>query len=254
MLNACRHLHGDEGQEYATIKNGWAAVGVGEPASDFEIVERETSPYLYIPDIDAAGISSVIHVPEDGLVKDVSVAVLIQHTYIGDLRVTLVSPSGETAVLHDRDGGSQNDIVETYDLGSTPGLQTFVGDRIAGDWALEVTDHARWDTGQLISWGMRIAVEDATEQTLSEEVSPGLAIPDDDPAGIESVIPIEPSGSILNLSVELDIDHTWIGDLHAVLQALVGEEVQGSWRLKISDHAGADLGTLNRWGLEIVYR
>jgi bacillolysin len=49
-LNACRQLYGDKGKEYAAIKNAWAAVGVGEPADQFAIIDKEISPSLAIPD------------------------------------------------------------------------------------------------------------------------------------------------------------------------------------------------------------
>jgi len=32
LLNACRQLFGDQGEEYAEIKNAWASVGIGEPS------------------------------------------------------------------------------------------------------------------------------------------------------------------------------------------------------------------------------
>ena len=37
----------------------------------------------------------------------------IRHTYIGDLRVTLIAPSGRNVLLHDREGGSAKWRVES---------------------------------------------------------------------------------------------------------------------------------------------
>ena len=38
----------------------------------------------------------------------------------------------------------------------------------------------------------------------------------------------------------------------AALQSLVGQNIQGTWRLRVADHAGRDIGKLNRWALEIT--
>ncbi len=71
LLNACRQLYGDDGIEYASIKNAWAAVGVGEPSEEFIIAREEASPYLAIPDNQLAGVESSLRVAEQGLLKDI---------------------------------------------------------------------------------------------------------------------------------------------------------------------------------------
>ncbi|MDX1436516.1 MAG: proprotein convertase P-domain-containing protein, partial [Anaerolineales bacterium] len=43
--------------------------------------------------------------------------------------------------------------------------------------------------------------------------APGLAIPDDNPAGVADVITIQTSGEILDLDVYFDVSHTYVGDL-----------------------------------------
>jgi len=37
------------------------------------------------------------------------------------------------------------------------------------------------------------------------------------------------------------------------LDAFIGEETDGFWILKVSDHAGADTGTLNEWCVRLAY-
>jgi subtilisin-like proprotein convertase family protein/environmental stress-induced protein Ves len=44
-------------------------------------------------------------------------------------------------------------------------------------------------------------------------VAPGLSIPDNNPAGINSDIVSSESGAIASLEMSLDITHTWVGDL-----------------------------------------
>ena len=60
-------------------------------------------------------------------------AVEITHTYIGDLQVSLVSPSGTSVILHNRNGASQNDLLATFDANSTPELHVFTGEAVNGD-------------------------------------------------------------------------------------------------------------------------
>ncbi|MFZ5635758.1 MAG: M20/M25/M40 family metallo-hydrolase [Pseudomonadota bacterium] len=77
----------------------------------------------------------------------VPVAVNIVHTYIGDLKVDLVAPDGSVYVLHNRSGGSADNIVTTY----TVNLST---EALNGTWNLRVNDNASADTGYINSWSI----------------------------------------------------------------------------------------------------
>lgn len=75
------------------------------------------------------------------------VAVSIVHTYIGDLKVDLVAPDGSVYVLHNRTGGSADNINSTYTVNvSTEALN--------GTWKLRVNDNATQDTGYIDSWSI----------------------------------------------------------------------------------------------------
>jgi hypothetical protein len=74
-----------------------------------------------------------------------TVQVQIAHTFIGDLVVTLVAPDGSTYVLHNRTGGSTDDIDQTY----TVNLSSEPAD---GTWRLRVRDAAPADVGRIDSW------------------------------------------------------------------------------------------------------
>jgi serine protease len=75
------------------------------------------------------------------------VAVNIVHTYVGDLKVDLVAPDGSVYVLHNRSGGSADNINQTYtvNLSSEP---------LNGTWKLRVNDNANQDTGYINSWSV----------------------------------------------------------------------------------------------------
>jgi len=56
-----------------------------------------------------------------------------------------------------------------------------------------------------------IVIEPCTNVTLCD--NPNLAIPDDDPTGVSSTYTVGPSGTITDLDIEVDITHTYVGDL-----------------------------------------
>ena len=115
-----------------------------------------STPQLAIPDNDAQGVSSEIQIQQEGVVKNVAVEVDISHTYIGDLRIDLVSPAGQFVRLHDNAGGPANDIKKVYDSTSTPDLSDLVGESTQGNWQLRVRDLAAFDVGTLHSWSITL--------------------------------------------------------------------------------------------------
>jgi M6 family metalloprotease-like protein len=119
-------------------------------------VDGEATPRLAIPDNDPRGVSSAITLSAPGTVREMRVGVDISHTYIGDLRVELVSPMGRQAVLHGRLGGSQDDLRMTYDTTPPSALTVMVGQPVRGDWLLRVTDLARRDVGTLNRWSLAV--------------------------------------------------------------------------------------------------
>jgi serine protease len=79
--------------------------------------------------------------------SSVPVAVNIVHTYIGDLKVDLVAPDGSVYVLHNRSGGSANNINQTYNVNLS-------SEALNGTWKLRVNDNANFDTGYINSWSV----------------------------------------------------------------------------------------------------
>jgi bacterial leucyl aminopeptidase len=75
------------------------------------------------------------------------VAVNIVHTYKGDLKVDLIAPDGSIYVLHNRAGGSADNIVQTFSVN----LSTEV---LNGTWNLRVNDNAAGDVGYINSWSI----------------------------------------------------------------------------------------------------
>jgi cysteine-rich repeat protein len=93
---------------------------------------------------------------------DVTVDVDVLHTYIGDLILTLKSPSNVTRLLHNGEGGSADNIIGNYDITLTPSggsMDIFDGTAAQGAWSLTVQDTAPPDTGTLRCWSVRIACQ-----------------------------------------------------------------------------------------------
>ncbi|RZS43669.1 aminopeptidase S [Herbihabitans rhizosphaerae] len=77
------------------------------------------------------------------------VEVHIQHTYIGDLVVSLVAPDGTAYTLHNRSGGSTDNINQTY-------TANVAGETANGNWTLRVQDAAAIDTGTIDTWTLTL--------------------------------------------------------------------------------------------------
>src|SRR5262249_36813106 len=95
----------------------------------------------------ASYVSSAIEIPKsshtDKVFATAKLTLDIRHTYKSDLRVELLTPAGESVMIHDSEGGHANDIIETPDV-TLPATT-----RGAGTWRLVVSDHAGLDTGTL---------------------------------------------------------------------------------------------------------
>ncbi|MCP4594665.1 MAG: M6 family metalloprotease domain-containing protein [bacterium] len=127
-----------------------------EYTSGDSIATAEVTPNLVIPDNKSGGVASTLSVAEAGSLKDIGVEVEITHTFIQDLVVELVAPSGHAAVLHNRTGGNADDIRKTYKHSNAPALAHLVGQEIGGAWQLRVKDLEAGDEGTLKHWALRL--------------------------------------------------------------------------------------------------
>jgi aminopeptidase S len=76
------------------------------------------------------------------------VGVNITHTYIGDLVVDVLAPDGTAYNVHNRAGGSADNIATTYTVNATAEVAN-------GTWRLRVRDAAAQDTGTVTSWSLQ---------------------------------------------------------------------------------------------------
>jgi extracellular elastinolytic metalloproteinase len=149
---------------------------VPQPAPDVRVV---ATPELAIPDDDPAGIADTITVTQAGTITSFSVAINIEHTYIGDLRVSLLAPSGSAAVLHNREGASADNLVKTYTGANSPAIAALLGETIQGDWTLQIVDLEGQDIGILHRWSIEAGIEPVQAVLGVQPGMPSVAIPDD---------------------------------------------------------------------------
>jgi subtilisin-like proprotein convertase family protein len=165
------------------------ACGSGPWSSVFSFTTENlycSYPYLSIPDDDATGIDDVLSISDATTIQDLDVQLDIEHTYVGDLLITLEHlDTGATVTLIDRPGVpdstygcSGDDIDATIDdygpdgdaetmcndqpaitgrvRGGDPPSSTlltvFEGESLSGNWKVTVSDHVGQDDGVLNRW------------------------------------------------------------------------------------------------------
>lgn len=126
----------------------------------------ENDDQIAIPDNNEEGITSTMTVADDLLIFNSNVYVDIAHTWIGDLVVTLTSPAGTTATLHNKVGGNGTSIQQTFTTNA------FNGESSTGDWTLAVVDTADQDTGTLNNWKITLT---ATGEALPSAPEAGFS-------------------------------------------------------------------------------
>ncbi len=146
-----------------------------------------------IPDNNLTGVTSTITVAGNpDIVVDVNVTVDITHTWDGDLRLSLISPTAVTIPLSTNRGGSGHDYAGTVfdDSAATAisaGTPPFTGSfrpespltavngiPANGIWRLLVVDAAAVDTGTLTGWSLQITTVTACGTVLPPgEAAPG---------------------------------------------------------------------------------
>lgn len=133
-------------------------VGTPEAAAGESTLEGAAAPNLSIPDNSPVGITSAVKLSHPKTVGSIEVSFDIQHPYIGDLRVELVSPTGRGVLLHSRLGADKDNLVARFES-KMPGspLVALLGQPIEGSWLLRVSDLASRDKGKLRKWSLAVA-------------------------------------------------------------------------------------------------
>ncbi|MCY0999955.1 M4 family metallopeptidase [Myxococcus sp. MISCRS1] len=144
----------------AATKGAAGTKGAAAAPADVKV---STTPNAQIKD--KGSVTSKVTVADDVTVDKLKLSLDITHSYKGDLKVTLTSPSGKTFDVHNRTGGSADNIKQDFDLSA------FAGESAKGEWTLKVSDHAAGDKGKLVKWGLSITPK-ATQQPPTDPTTP----------------------------------------------------------------------------------
>lgn len=185
------------------------------------------TPNLAIPDANPTGVTTTLTLPA-GTVGGMEVAIpQLTHSYVGDLRMVLTSPSGTSVTLMDRPGpgtfGSSADNFSNVVLADeapagidtignagpvtgrwapTQPLAAFDGEPAAGTWTLRVSDLEGGDTGTLQQWGLVGGFDCSTSAATAPTVVTGEAR---DLAGDTATLTgsVDPAGTATEVAFEI---------------------------------------------------
>ena len=150
-----------------------------EYRNDSPVVIDPGPPSIVTSSIEVSGMGGMV-------VEDLNVTVDIEHTWVGDLTITLINPTEQRVVLADKEGGSADDFRDiTFDdeaeqsitESSAPfsgafrpegNLSDFYEQLADGQWTLEVSDNAQHDGGLLNYWSIDMTVKNP-EPTVESE-------------------------------------------------------------------------------------
>lgn len=121
-------------------------------------------------------VSTSVVFLEDLPISDVNVSLELDHTYLEDLIITLISPQSTEVTLISNTCGSLNNINAVFDDEGDPltcsdnpaisgivsplgSLASLKGESILGEWVLRIEDTAASDGGALIGFSLEICVE-----------------------------------------------------------------------------------------------
>lgn len=111
---------------------------------------------------DNGTVTSNVSVTSDINIEYVEVKVDIDHSRIGDLVITLISPDGTQSVLLDRPGKTPGSDDADTGLADEGGLKftlssaNFYGETGIGQWQLQITDAVTGETGILNNWELKL--------------------------------------------------------------------------------------------------
>lgn len=136
--------------------NAEKAVALAKPGTQNRVLISRTFNEL-IPDLQMVTVS--LDVNDATPIENLIVHLDLTHTYIGDLVITLMPPTGLSpakVVLHDRTGGATQNLKRTYDMLDTQALAPLKGKGLKGTWTLNIEDAEARDEGTLKRFGLEL--------------------------------------------------------------------------------------------------
>lgn len=166
---------------------------VGNYVSYFPAGYLINPSFKRIPDVNTAGYQiDSIEITSTVPIANLKLFVALNHSLLSDLRLTLIAPTGDSAVVWNGNLGLNSKIEQLItvfddnadssiisgkytDMGPTikPYVSlasAFSGKNPQGTWRLRITDFYNGNTGYLYAWGLRINNSVGVEENYSEIV------------------------------------------------------------------------------------
>lgn len=194
-----------------------------------------------IPDNSAGGVMTVINVPNNFAITGIAVTLNgLTHSWVGDLIVTLQAPNGNTATIMRRTGrftptavGDSSDLNGGYRFTDRFGAQNF---SVLGGGATDIALAAAGTPGG--NWWSEAGVTGAPAPNSAGATTYVLRAGD---YIANDSNPPASGGNYGNSYLETN------------LLATLGSQSNGDWKLMVSDHAGADTGSVaGGWKLQLL--
>ena len=141
-------------------------------------VDLSSTPLRLPPVGDQGVFSNSLFFPDSRRIIDLNVRINLQHDFVGDLEISLISPQGTQVLLANRVGGNGDDYQNTLfddeatlsiNLGTAPfnraggyqpteALSAFDGESAGGNWTILIRDRSPLNTGFFLGWSLEATV------------------------------------------------------------------------------------------------
>ncbi|WP_343328853.1 proprotein convertase P-domain-containing protein [Polaribacter staleyi] len=163
--------------------------------------------------IDNTNFDKTFVLSNSGSIEKVTITLRLDHSYRGDLEITLTSPSGTTINLTFDNGGTRNNLYATFDDAATntigndntnhisssivlrkpdQALSAFIGENAAGTWTLNIADDAGVDEGTFNSATINVTTVDTDNDGIADLID----LDDDNDGILDAEENIECTGSL----------------------------------------------------------
>lgn len=167
---------------------------------DYSVEGESCTTYTYggpaVPITDGPGgnaaiaspiVSAPMTVNNPGIITKIKVTPSVTHTYVSDVSLGIEGPLGTSALIWNRQCGSQDNITATFsDTGNTVACATpiqgevksneslgiFVGHPAQGQWKLFASDNYTGDTGTINGWTLQVCTRQTQSLGIKESNSP----------------------------------------------------------------------------------
>ena len=156
----------------------------------------------------------------------------IEHSYIGDIEITLTCPNGTTVSIMNAYNGTPFGWTALVPGGCGSGIGTFLGNDTNIDGGAP---------GSPV-WSYCFSPTNATLGTICAENTAGNTIPNDYTAGGINL----PNGTTGN-NIAMDTNGVYLPDGN--FNDFIGCPVNGNWTITVQDNQGIDDGYIFQWGI-----